>query len=148
MGHDKTKEIEAILKQHEAVLKRIKKHRVWKFPDGRIFVQASTTVNWKQSAQNLADLKRLLGIQPEFKEGERREKRPSTRRVGISKHIHIPAYKRSINTSLRDQLTAVGVVEDALRERNVALVRQLELATANGSWWENVKGVVKKVWKR
>lgn len=68
---DKTAEIENILREHGAVLHRRKKHKVFRFPDGKVFIQSSTSSDERSAANNLTDLKRLLGLQSEHKEGER-----------------------------------------------------------------------------
>lgn len=57
---DKSREIESILKEHGAVLHRRKKHLVWRFPDGKIFIQASTASDERSVANNLKQLLDLI----------------------------------------------------------------------------------------
>jgi len=76
------KECMRILKEHGAVLVRTKKHKIWKFPDGRIHVMPgspSTMVTWKNQ---LRDLRNLLGINEERGAvGERRPKKNKPRKT-------------------------------------------------------------------
>lgn len=142
---DKSREIESILKEHGAVLHRRKKHLVWRFPDGKIFIQASTASDERSIANNLGDLKKLLGLQSEHKEGERRVK---TRTAGRSEQPRRYS-TRSPNSSLGDQLHVTGVAERAHQERVETLERQLELALEEKpeSWSDLIAGIKRKVWK-
>lgn len=74
-------EIATLLKQHGAVLERQRKHQVWRFPDGRIYVQASTPSDSVCNDQNdLCQLRRMLGITRETnKNPQRRTKRGAPR---------------------------------------------------------------------
>lgn len=143
---DKSREIESILKEHGAVLHRRKKHLVWRFPDGRIFIQAATASDERSVANNLGDLKKLLGLQSEHKEGVRRVK---TRTAGRSEQSFTRHSSRTPNTSLADQLKVVGAVERAHQERIDTLERQLELALEEKpeSWSDLIAGIKRKVWK-
>jgi hypothetical protein len=144
---DKSREIENILKEHGAVFHRRKKHLVWRFPDGKIFIQASTASDERSVANNLGDLKKLLGLQSEHKEGVRRLK---TRTAGRSEQSFTRHSSRSPNTSLADQLKAVGIGQRAkFEERIETLERQLELALEEKpeSWSDLIAGIKRKVWK-
>lgn len=69
-------EVKRLLKEHGAVLERKKKHRVYRFPSGRIWVTPSTpsgAFNWKNT---LAELRVSLGLVGERgAEGVRRPKK-------------------------------------------------------------------------
>lgn len=75
--------ISSLLQSHGAVLVRQRKHMVYKFPDGRIFVQPSTPSDSKSGGKNaLAALKNFLGLtKHETTVGERRERKPKRRPV-------------------------------------------------------------------
>ena len=144
---DKRREIESILKEHGAVLHRRKKHLVWRFPDNRIFIQASTASDERSVANNLGDLKKLLGLQSEHKEGVRRVK---TRTAGRSEQRFTRHSSLTPNTSLADQLREVGIGQRAkFEERIETLERQLELALEEKpeSWSDLIAGIKRKVWK-
>ncbi len=55
-------EIDDLLKAHGAVLDRTKKHHVWKFPDGRTFVAASSASDVRAERNQLATLRQMLGV--------------------------------------------------------------------------------------
>jgi len=52
-------EVLSILKQCHAKLVRTKRHRVWRFPDGRIFTQSSSPSDVNADRQQLRDLRRM-----------------------------------------------------------------------------------------
>jgi hypothetical protein len=54
------KQVEKTLTDHGAVLVRQKKHKVWKFPDGRIFTTASTPSDHRAWMNILSDLNKVL----------------------------------------------------------------------------------------
>ena len=97
-------------------------------------------------ANNLGDLKKLLGLQSEHKEGVRRLK---TRTAGRSEQSFTRHSSLTPNTSLADQLKVVGTVERVSRERIETLERQLELALEEKpeSWSDLIAGIKRKVWK-
>lgn len=54
-------QLESILREHGAVLVRSKKHLVYRFPDGRIFVASSTPSDSQRHAKNqLRDIRKIL----------------------------------------------------------------------------------------
>lgn len=76
------REIEDLLHEHHAELVRTKKHRIWKFPDGRIWVVAGSPRSDSAWKTNLHDLKKFLGISVAAKTNtERRVKKGTTRKV-------------------------------------------------------------------
>lgn len=128
---NKREEVNRILGERGAVLARKRKHEVWKFPDGKTFIRGSTTSDRNSEENNLADLRKLLGITPEHRPGTRRAKKNGNGREEI---FH---YDRSLNTSLADQLRLKGVAESSLREQIEMLERQnAEMSTAleNDCW--------------
>src|SRR5882672_6361921 len=66
-------EILDLIKEHGGWLERDNGHRVFKFPDGRSFTQASSPSDQCSYKNNLSDLRHFLGIVPQFQAGERRE---------------------------------------------------------------------------
>lgn len=71
------KESIRLLNAAGAVLERTKKHRIWRFPDGRIHVMPSTPSCSHAWKNQLSDLKKFLGLAPtdRGKPGERRPRR-------------------------------------------------------------------------
>lgn len=69
-------EVEALIKAHGGVLVRSRKHRVYRFPDGRTFTLASTPGDaYCGERNNLADLRNFLGVKREIhKNPSRRHK--------------------------------------------------------------------------
>jgi hypothetical protein len=80
-------EVIAKLKQHGATLVRHKKHQVWRLPDGRVLTLSTSPSDRKLAALNaMRDLRRLLGEQAEYHDGERRVRKPkkaARRSLGI-----------------------------------------------------------------
>ncbi len=69
-------QVNEYLREYGAVLQRKRKHEVWKFPDGKVFVRAATPSDSRADDNNLSDLKKLLGLTKTVRtEGERREPR-------------------------------------------------------------------------
>jgi|SRR6185437_2346872 len=71
-----------LLKEHGAVLERTKKHRIWRFPDGKIHVMPSTPSCPHAWKNQLSDLKRFLNLVPSDrgKAGVRRPHREKKKR--------------------------------------------------------------------
>lgn len=62
--------VHALLRDHGAQIVRTKKHVVWRFPDGRIWVHASTPSDVKAGENNYRDLRRFLGLNGSTKTGD------------------------------------------------------------------------------
>jgi hypothetical protein len=58
-----------------AVLVRRRKHKVYKFPNGKTFVVANTPSDIHAASNQLTDLRRTIGMTPKHKEGTRRRPR-------------------------------------------------------------------------
>ena len=54
-------EREALLKKHNFILVRTKRHKVYRNPTGRIFVVSGSPSDWRASRNSLRDLRRLVG---------------------------------------------------------------------------------------
>lgn len=78
-----TEEIETLLKEHGAVLDRQHKHPVWRLPDGRIFVAASTPGDVRWERNSLADLRRLLGVKRVVHKNPARREKKGVARPGF-----------------------------------------------------------------
>jgi hypothetical protein len=59
-GRDVYRTIESLLRRNGAVLKKSKKHRHWKFPDGAAWIVPCSPRNDSGFYNNLADLKKYL----------------------------------------------------------------------------------------
>lgn len=55
-------EVGRLLTEHKAVLVRSRKHKIYKFPDGRIYTISSTPGNSDAAKNQLRDLNHLLGL--------------------------------------------------------------------------------------
>jgi hypothetical protein len=72
-----------LIDEHKGRLVRQKKHRIYRFPTGLVFTTASTPSDARTWLNSLADLKRLLGVQPSRKncftvERQRRKRHAKT----------------------------------------------------------------------
>lgn len=103
-------QVNSLLKEIGAKLKRRKKHEVWELPNGKTLVRSQTPSDRRSDMQDMKELRHALGDVPEHKEGERREKKRKAKRTETVK------YDRSVN-SLADQLRSSGVIEDVLKEQ-------------------------------
>ncbi len=107
-------EIDRLIKEHNGVLVRQRKHQVWSFPDGKQVVLASTPSDRRAASNKLSVLRRVLGVKV--------EKSPQGNGTGKAAYRpkHQAAEKLSFtpkfNSSLADQLRLTGLVEDELRE--------------------------------
>jgi hypothetical protein len=70
-------QVNALIREHKGVLKRNKKHEVWKFPGGQTFVRAKTPSDNRADANNLADLRKILGLEREVKPVRERPVHPA-----------------------------------------------------------------------
>jgi hypothetical protein len=104
-------EINRIITEHKGVLVRQNKHEIWRFPDGKQVVLASTPSDRRAAANKLSVLRNVLGIKA--------EKAPAAKGNKGYRHKHEAAAKLrftpSFNSSLADQLRLTGLVEDELR---------------------------------
>lgn len=104
-------EVQKILRDHGAVLVRQKKHQVWKFPDGKVYVQASTPSDQRAAANQLSKLRNMLGLH-----GERGI--PGDRREKVLKVAARPIPKARLS------LSAASVPLAGLRDSLMAVVRR------------------------
>jgi hypothetical protein len=119
---DAAQEVNRMLEENGAVLKRNKKHEVWELPNGQTFVRASTPGDSRAAFNELSQLRRCLGIDDKRGEpGERRERKAKQKPAR-------PAFddKPKLSTGLADQLRVRGVAEDALRDEIEALKAENE----------------------
>ena len=102
-------QVEELLKQHGAKLVRHKKHQVWRFPDGRVYVMSSTPSDYRAEDNNLRDLRRMLGIEREIRKNPLRQEKRGTARQTFIRASSVPT------ATLRDKLSAaIGRKRDAL----------------------------------
>lgn len=156
MGQNASAEIDRILAEHGAVLQRHKKHLVWRFKDGKTFVQSSTPSDSFSVSNNLADLKRLLSIQSEHTEGQRRVKKRTEGRDKSNdikletvkpkpQRVNLAELKVTLELNeLREKYTSKIRQNIQLELDKEALERQLELALEQSpTMWQRFIG---KVW--
>jgi hypothetical protein len=79
-------QVNALIREHNGVLKRNKKHEVWKFPGGQVFVRSKTPSDNRADANNFADLRKLLGLEREAKPVREKTITPKPKR-----HVSVPA---------------------------------------------------------
>ena len=119
-----TAEVDRLLKENKAALKRHKKHEVWELPNGRTFIRACTPSDCRSGDNELANLRNALGIAvARGLPGERREKRPKQQQEQKRHWTATP----TINTAVHDQLAKVGLVEDSLRQQIKQLQHELSV---------------------
>lgn len=70
---DDIDKIESILKSRGAKLVRTKKHKVWRFPDGRIWVVSGTSSDERSYRNNYHDLCNFLGIDTTQRKNQNRK---------------------------------------------------------------------------
>lgn len=76
------KEIMRILREHGATLERTKKHKIWRFPDGRIHVMPGSPSYPSAWKNQLHDLRKFLGLNSvRGIPRERRQKQLKTKRI-------------------------------------------------------------------
>lgn len=134
---------------------RRRKHRIYRFADGRVFVRSSTSSDYRSSLNTLSDLKRLLAIPRDIERtSESKKKHPlpfeALRRKHIAQtpnpanlgaEVFIPSLGKVERkehqvvrqfTSLDDLLTAADHVDDYWKLCSSGRVRTLQkLASCN-----------------
>ena len=113
-------EIQKLLNENGAKLLRNNKHQVWGLPNGREFTCANTPSDRRAAANALSDLRKVLEISDPNRgqPGERR-----ARKAKAGRYMSTPT--SCINSSMHDQLSKVGLVEDMLNEQIAALKAEL-----------------------
>jgi hypothetical protein len=138
-------EVERLLAEHGAVLARGRKHQVWRLPNGQMFTRASTPGDVRAGWNQLADLRRALGLEIEGRgvPGERREKKVRRARAAAAGIDGVGGSR-----TLADQLRVSGVVEAGLTGEMAKLearIKELEArikeleARECGCWWCRVR---------
>lgn len=96
-------EVEALIRAHGGVLVRSRKHRVYKFPDGRTFTLSSTPSDSIHAERNnLSDLRHFLGIRREIRKNPDRKpkshgKAPRRRYVVPLAPVPVPDWKQKLS---------------------------------------------------
>lgn len=101
------RQIADTLEQHGATLVRQKRHNIWRFPDGRIFVQSQTPSDERTAKQQWMTLQKLLnlGDPRRGEEGERRSRPVAQKKDTIERIKQLAEVKTS--STLRDQLRSL-----------------------------------------
>lgn len=84
---DAIDEIHELLKSNGAVLERTKKHHIWRFPDGRIWVLPGSPRSSQSYTNNLCDLRTFLGVKKAKKKStapKRKKAKKSPAKVYLS----------------------------------------------------------------
>ncbi len=125
---DPQRELERMLKEHNAVLVRSSKHLVYRLPNGQNFVMPNTPGDHYRGANNqLKDLRRALGIvrvAPEEK-GSTMQVTPTQSPVPAPA-ISAPAVEEPQPPSFKDRLDAAIATEEAHQEKLMAEAQQVE----------------------
>lgn len=78
---DDIDKIHELLKTHGATLERTKKHKVWRFPDGRIWVVAGTPRSSQSHRNNYHDLCDFLNSRPIRRKNPNRKEKKGVERA-------------------------------------------------------------------
>jgi len=70
------RDVEALIKAHGGVLKRQRKHQVWRFPDGRTLTLSVSPSDFRAERGMLTDLRKLVGIERESRKNPQRKRKP------------------------------------------------------------------------
>ncbi len=97
-----------------AVLKRSKRHEIWKLPNGKALTRAKTPSDCMGDRNNLTDLRKQLG-ESDPQRGAPGERRVKRNKPGRDHHPRITAAPK--NTVFAEKLSAAGIVEAELRAR-------------------------------
>jgi hypothetical protein len=112
-------EVIRLLRSHEAVLVRQRKHAIYRFPDGRTFT-LSRTPSCFYADHALADLRRLLNLDREVRKNPDRKGKPGA--AGSAKIIYAPTERKiSWRTQLNQAMRAI--------EQRKQIHQQIELVS-------------------
>lgn len=104
-------ETRRLIDEHKGVLVRQNKHEIWRFPNGKQVVLASTPSDLRAAANKLSVLRNALGVKAEKAPASNRDKTYRPKHKAAAK-LHLSP---SFNSTLADQLRLIGIVEDELR---------------------------------
>jgi hypothetical protein len=104
-------ETHRLIDEHKGVLVRQNKHEIWRFPNGKQVVLASTPSDRRAAANKLSVLRNALGVKVEKAPASNRDKTYRPKHKTAAK-LHLSP---SFNSTLADQLRLTGIVEDELR---------------------------------
>lgn len=92
----------SLISAHGGKLVRSKKHQCFRFPDGRVFVISSSPSDVRAEQNQLAELKRFLGLtNHETKVGERRERKPKRTRTKQSIRVEPAPLRKTFADDLK-----------------------------------------------
>lgn len=132
-------EIERLLKNDGAVLKRDRKHLVWELANGKNFVQSKTPSDSHTSRNQLSELRRLLALPRTATISEPRKRREKPGRYDE------PRPKRGIG-SMADVMMASGAFEGVTLDALDSI--QLEIQGLNGHMDEVVMSGINNLHNR
>lgn len=125
-------EVARLLAEHGAERVRGRKHEVWRLPGGQMFTRSSTPGDMRAGWNQLADLRRALGLgEGRGEPGERRERKVKKARAAAAGIDGVGGSR-----TLADQLKVSGVVEAGLTGEVARLEAQIrELLNARRCPW-------------
>lgn len=129
-----TDQVNKLLAECGATLKREKNHEIWSLPNGKTFTRAKTPSDQNEDRNNLTDLKRALGITKTVATvGERRPK--------VVKNVteRPIKYDKPVNGSLASQLKDAGISDEAIRDRMSALETRISTLELTASMNEEIR---------
>lgn len=145
------KTIITLLREHGAELVRQRKHKVYRFPGGKIYVESGTPSDQLGERRTLADLKRTLELpvekRPTNGNGARHKPKP-----GRVEPVHYEKIE-SVSATFADKLRLSGAVELTLRDELTMNQEHIEILTARiteleawvcPSWWCRLRRAVKR----
>jgi hypothetical protein len=106
-------EIIRLLREHGAVWERQRKHTVYRFPDGRIYVVPFSPSDHHSVNNSLSDLRKLLGIQREIHKNPKR-----THKSGVGKQLYRTSEVPGPQRTHREQLWPIRFTVPIRKESN------------------------------
>jgi hypothetical protein len=70
------RDVQALITEYKGELVRDRKHLIYRFPDGRTFAISSTPSDYRADANNMARLRKFLGIEREIVKNPGRRDKP------------------------------------------------------------------------
>lgn len=90
--------VEELIREYGGLLVRTKRHFVYRFPDGRIFILSSTPSDSHTERNSLADLRKFLGIKRESNKNPDRKRKTGVARFNptVVSHVNTLDWKEKL----------------------------------------------------
>jgi hypothetical protein len=107
---DSRQEIYRLLRDHRADLVRHNRHKVYRLPNGALFVMGETRTDYRGWRNGLAQLRRLLGVTPALKRLTPRKQKLKAKKKQLShgRSLHSLATFRSLTSELNRVFPKLG----------------------------------------